>query len=90
MSERTLIRRFKEGMGISPIEYVIRRRIRRGAELLREHPASIAETAFAVGFTDSNYFSRQFKRMMGVTPRAFVETTVREWNRNNQEEVSHV
>jgi len=71
MSERTLIRRFKEGMGISPIEYIIRRRLQRGAELLREGNRSVSEVAFAVGFTDSNYFSRQFKRMMGVSPRAF-------------------
>jgi transcriptional regulator GlxA family with amidase domain len=71
MSPRNLIRRFREGTGLSPITYLVRLRIRRAAELLRNTDLSIAEIADAVGISDSNYFSRQFKNTMGVNPRVF-------------------
>ena len=73
MSERTFLRRFREATGCSPIDYVIRARIRRAVELLtaRDPHLSITEIAFRCGFQDSNYFSRQFRKMTGTNPRAF-------------------
>lgn len=69
MSVRTLVRRFHDATGQSPIDYLIHLRIRRAAELLRTTTASIADIATAVGFSDSNYFSRQYTRITGHTPR---------------------
>ena len=46
-------------------------RINRAAELLTTTDRSITDIAFDVGFNDSNYFSRQFRKTLGVTPRAF-------------------
>ena len=73
MSERTFLRRFREATGYSPIHYVIRARIRRATELLtvRTPGLSITETAFRCGFQDSNYFSRQFRRFIGTSPRSY-------------------
>ncbi|HEX2948983.1 MAG TPA: helix-turn-helix domain-containing protein [Armatimonadota bacterium] len=71
MSERNLARRFREGVGMTPIDYLIHLRIRRASQLLRDTPHSVAEIAAAVGMEDSNYFTRQFKRLMGVSPRDF-------------------
>ncbi|MEN6370761.1 MAG: helix-turn-helix domain-containing protein [Armatimonadota bacterium] len=74
MSPRNLIRRFRDGTGLSPIAYLIHLRIRRAAELLRSTDMSIGEIAGAVGMSDSSYFSRQFKAALGVSPRAFRDT----------------
>ncbi len=73
MSERTFLRRFREATGFAPIDYVIRARIRRAADLLADLNAglSITEIAFRCGFQDSNYFSRQFRRYIGTNPRNY-------------------
>jgi AraC-like DNA-binding protein len=71
MSESTLLATFKEATGQSPIDYLIRLRIQRAAELLCKGTESISEVAFAVGFEDSNYFSRQFRRTMHASPREY-------------------
>jgi AraC-like DNA-binding protein len=69
MSESTLTRAFHKVMGCSPIEHVIRVRVGRAADLLRRGGLRVTEAAFESGFTDSNYFARQFRKIMGVTPR---------------------
>lgn len=71
MSASSLLATFKEATGQSPIDYLIRLRIQRAAELLRKSTESISEVAFAVGFEDSNYFSRQFRRTMHTSPREY-------------------
>jgi AraC family L-rhamnose operon transcriptional activator RhaR/AraC family L-rhamnose operon regulatory protein RhaS len=69
MSDSTLTRAFHKVMGCSPIDHVIHVRIGRAAELLRRSNMRVTEAAFESGFTDSNYFARQFRRVMGVSPR---------------------
>ena len=73
MSERTFLRRFREATGLSPVDYVLRSRMRRAAQLLDhgDRRLSVTEIAFRCGFSDSNYFSRQFRRVLGVSPRAY-------------------
>lgn len=70
MSESTLARAFHRVIGRSPIEQVIRVRVMHAAESLRQG-ARVTEAAFASGFNDSNYFSRQFRKVMRLSPRAF-------------------
>jgi AraC-like DNA-binding protein len=71
MSESSLTRMFRRVTGRSPLDHVIRVRIARSQELLLRGDMRITETAFQCGFNDSNYFSRQFKKVTGMTPRAF-------------------
>jgi AraC-like DNA-binding protein len=71
MSKRGFIRAFRAAMGSAPIAYLIQLRVNRAAELLRHGTQSITEVAFRVGFVDSNYFTRQFHKLLGVTPRAY-------------------
>jgi len=71
MSERNLTRRFRECVGISPIDYLNRRRIERAARELLNTTRPIAAIAGSVGMDNSNYFSRQFKRITGMNPRAY-------------------
>jgi len=71
MSESTLMRTFRRVMGRSPIDHVIHVRVNKAAELLKAGGVRVTEAAFSCGFTDSNYFSRQFRRVMGHSPSEF-------------------
>jgi AraC family L-rhamnose operon transcriptional activator RhaR len=71
MSANNLIRVFKQTMDMPPIEYLIRLRVRKACEMLADPERQIKGIAFAVGFNDSNYFTRQFRRIMGIPPSEF-------------------
>jgi len=71
MSRSNLMRVFRKATGQTPIEYLIRLRIQRAMALLRNSTLSVTEIAFEVGFKDSNYFTRQFRRVLGQSPRSF-------------------
>ena len=80
MSKRGFIRAFRAAMSSAPIAYLIQLRINRAADLLRHSSRSITDIAFDVGFSDSNYFTRQFRKVLGVSPRTYRQqhTFVRE------------
>lgn len=71
MSPNNLMLLFKAAVGITPIAYVLRNRLRRAATELREGKKSIAEISEANGFSDSNYFSKKFKSSYKLSPRAY-------------------
>lgn len=71
MSERSLMRTFRKVMGRSPVDHVIRVRIGKASNLLRNEDIRVTEAAFQCGFNDSSYFSRQFRRITGRSPREF-------------------
>lgn len=59
------------GMGVS--RYFIEMKMRRAAEMLRSG-ARVGETAAALGYSDQNYFSTVFHRIMGVPPVKYKES----------------
>jgi len=69
MSRSTFFRAFKKSTGSSPIDYQLRLRISHASKLLRDGEISVKEAAFASGFTDSNYFSRQYRKIRGRRPK---------------------
>lgn len=71
MSRSNLMRVFRKATGQTPIEYLVRLRIQRAMEMLRNTDLTITEIALEAGFNDSNYFTRQFRRVVGTTPRSF-------------------
>lgn len=71
MSVNNLLLAFRGAIGTSPINYLLQVRIRKAMEMLRSSSSTISEIAFSVGFSDSNYFSRQFKRAAQLSPREF-------------------
>ena len=68
MSESSLLRAFKKITGISPLNYHLRKRIEKACSLLVDGSMSVTMIAYDMGFNDSNYFSRQFKKIKGETP----------------------
>ena len=69
MSESSLARTFHSVVGGPPMDYVIRVRGGKAAGLLRQDGMRVTDVALRCGFSDSNYFSRQFRRVMGHSPR---------------------
>lgn len=64
-------RQFRLATGVSPHQYLLIRRIDRAKELLLRGDRPIADVAVEVGFCDQSHFNRYFKRLSGMTPRAF-------------------
>jgi PAS domain S-box-containing protein len=64
-------RRFKRLFQMTPQEYILRVRINAARQLLTSGQASMSEIAQDTGFYDQSYFTKQFRRQMGLTPRAY-------------------
>jgi len=75
LSTTHFLRLFKETFNLSPIQYLIRLRIAKACALLNDKTLTVSEIAVRVGFDDSNYFSRQFKQVIGVSPRVYRQRT---------------
>ncbi|MFQ4140857.1 AraC family transcriptional regulator [Chlorogloeopsis sp. ULAP02] len=73
MSPHYFSQLFKETTGITPHQYVIRCRIERAKDLLQQGKVSIAEIAEQVGFVDQSHLHRYFKRLVGITPKTFLQ-----------------
>ena len=71
MSRSSLMRVFRRATGRTPIDYLIRLRIQRAMELLRNSDLNVTEIAMEVGFNDTNYFTRQFRKIQQQTPSSY-------------------
>lgn len=60
-------------MGKNFIEYLTDVRMEKAKELLRNSSKSIKEICLEVGYADSSYFSRIFKKNVGVSPKEYKE-----------------
>jgi AraC family transcriptional regulator len=60
---------FRATFGISAYNYVLQRRVARGAVLLARG-RSIAEAAMSVGFCNQSHFTAAYRRQLGITPSA--------------------
>jgi len=70
-STRQLQRGFKARFGHSPLEHLIGIRMEQAKILLEESEYPISKIAEAVGYPDSYYFSRLFKKYNGMSPRTY-------------------
>ncbi len=72
ISQYHFLRLFKQKMGITLHQYILQRRVERAKALLQHSPLSLADIALRVGFCDQSHLTRAFKRMVGMTPRQFL------------------
>lgn len=70
MSKYKIIRAFEKDYQQTPINYLNNYRMIQSLRYLQEE-MTVKEIAEAVGFSDHNYFSRVFKRVMGFTPSGY-------------------
>ncbi|BAY87564.1 AraC family transcriptional regulator [Calothrix parasitica NIES-267] len=66
-------RQFKQSTALPPHQYIIRTRIERAKQLLKQGNLTIAQVAYIVGFSHQSHLNRHFKRLVGVTPKVFVK-----------------
>lgn len=71
LSARQFSRLFREVYNDSPCNYLLKFRIQKAIIMLGDCKSTIAEVAFRCGFNDSNYFSRQFQKHTGYSPRQY-------------------
>jgi AraC family transcriptional regulator len=71
ISESYFSRQFKQSVGMTPYQYLLQQRIERAKQLLKEGDRSIADIAFACGFSSHSHLSQQFRQLVGVTPGAY-------------------
>jgi AraC-like DNA-binding protein len=71
MSDDYLTYCFRQELGMTPIAYLNRYRVMQAKSLLKESDRTITQIALDVGFSDSGYFSRVFRREVGVSPDAY-------------------
>lgn len=76
MHPNYFIRLFKQQIGVPPIQYITRKKITKAKELLRSTQRSVGEIAHDLGFSDLYYFSKQFKKNVGLSPSEFRQGTV--------------
>jgi AraC-like DNA-binding protein len=62
---------FKAATGYPPLEYFLRLKVQRACQLLDTTELRIGEVAAALGWSDAFYFSRQFRRITGQSPRGY-------------------
>ncbi|TVY02177.1 helix-turn-helix domain-containing protein [Cohnella terricola] len=74
LSKQHLIHLFNQETGFSPIEYYLRMKMQKAGQLLSLTGLSVKEIAAAVGIADPYYFSRLFKKRMGVSPSDYRST----------------
>ncbi len=71
LSESHFRQRFHQEMGISPSDFIARKRVQKAKTMLRGSDLSITEIAFQLGFQSSPYFAAVFKKLTGHTPSQF-------------------
>ena len=59
---------FRAATGVRPHEYLLRRRIERAQELLKQTGVTLVDIALTVGFQSQAHFTTVFKRFVGDTP----------------------
>jgi RpiB/LacA/LacB family sugar-phosphate isomerase len=73
MSQYYFSKLFKMSTGTTPHQYVMRQRVERAQELLREGRTALADIATRVGFETQSHFTSVFRRAVGITPKRYRE-----------------
>jgi transcriptional regulator GlxA family with amidase domain len=71
LPERSFKRRFAQATGMSPLEYVHHVRLEEAKQLLESGDTPVEAVALDVGYSDSSFFGRLFRRKVGMTPAQY-------------------
>jgi AraC-like DNA-binding protein len=76
LSKAHIIREFTKNYGISPYNYLIEQKIATAKKMLILHNMNVNEISSQLGFEDSNYFSKLFKKKTGVSPLQYRKSKI--------------
>ncbi|KAA9375723.1 helix-turn-helix domain-containing protein [Microbispora cellulosiformans] len=71
LSERTFARRFRDALGITPLQWLLRQRVRLAQELLETTDETVEDIARRAGFGTAPTLRHHFGRIAGVSPQAY-------------------
>lgn len=71
VGKRECLRCFQRTIGVTPIQYLLRFRIRQASHMLAETDLPVTEIALRCGFESLSYFSLMFRRLTGRTPKDY-------------------
>lgn len=71
LSERTFARRFRDALGITPLQWLLQQRVRLAQELLETTDKTIEDIARRAGFGTSATLRYHFGRVAGVSPQQY-------------------
>ena len=74
MLSRTIFyRKLKSIIGLTPVDFIREVRIKRAAQLIDSGEYNFSQVAYMTGFNDPKYFSKCFKKVVGITPSEYKE-----------------
>ncbi|WP_455585356.1 two-component regulator propeller domain-containing protein [Bacteroides sp.] len=71
LSRTVFYRKLKSIVGLTPVDFIRDIRIKRAVQLIDSDRFNISQVAYMTGFNDPKYFSKCFKKQMGVTPTEY-------------------
>ncbi|MCC6460732.1 MAG: AraC family transcriptional regulator [Saprospiraceae bacterium] len=71
MSKPHFFRRFKQELGVSPLDFILQERIKLAKQVLSRPDTSVTDACYHSGFNNLAYFTLQFKKYEGTTPSYF-------------------
>lgn len=74
MSESSMKKLFRDGIGVGAIDYYNRCKIDRAKKMIREKEENFTEIADRLNYNSVQYFSRHFKQSTGMTPSQYAES----------------
>lgn len=71
LPERTFTRRFSQAVGMSPLEYIHTLRLEEAKQMLEATDLPVEAIAFEIGYQDTSFFGRLFRRKVTLTPAQY-------------------
>lgn len=71
LSKFYFLKEFKKFTGITPYQFILKLKLDRSKELLRETDRSISEIAYELSFSDQSHFTRTFTKTFGYSPKNY-------------------
>lgn len=80
LSRSAFFKKLKSLTGLAPVDLVKEIRLNKSIELIKNTDLSVSEIAFAVGFKDSGYYSKCFRKKYNQSPREYMN----EWRKGER------
>lgn len=75
MSRTVFFKKLKSLTGLAPVEFIRDIKIKYAAKLIKTQQYSIKEVSFMIGISDTKYFTQCFKKIYGMTPSEYKNST---------------